>query len=148
MIGQSASTSVCIIESRAKCESVPIKALIQAVLLEMLGSTASQRVCQPGDKRPFHQPSTHSLGFRPNVAAIIATPMAPGSVCSQGCAGSPISRKSVTGSRSIKTFESAKIDQLKCLGAIILTRAPGPKWNGVIGKQSSLFFDSREFSYG
>ena len=36
-----------------------------------------------------------------------------------------MSRKSVTGSRSIKTFESAKIVQLKCFGADSFDQSTG-----------------------
>ena len=57
------------IESRPRCENVPIKALSQAVLRGMHGSTASQRVCQPDDSCRFHQASIPSHGFRPNSAA-------------------------------------------------------------------------------
>jgi hypothetical protein len=114
-------------ESRAICDRVPINALTHALVLVISGSTMNERVCQPADNCRFHHLRLNSQGFRPNVAAIAATAIAPGNVCSQGWAGSPISKNKVTGSRSIMTLANAKIVQLNLPGTATLISAPGPK---------------------
>lgn len=121
--GSGRPASECITASRRIWLIVPTSAPDQAGPMPIFVGASNHRACT-GPSWRFHQRRNHSQGHRPAAAATMATAMAPGSVCSQGWAGSPVKTNNTIGSRSISTFASANTVQEKCCLATPLDSAP------------------------